>query len=46
LIGARNPSEVKSLIAEFEKQAGIKFESSKDLVEALVIDHAERPSEN
>jgi uncharacterized protein (TIGR03435 family) len=46
LTGARNPGEVKSLIAEFEKQAGIKFEPSKESVEVLMIDHVEKPSEN
>ncbi len=35
-----------SMIAAFEKQLGLKLESTKGPVEVLVIDHAEKPSEN
>jgi len=34
------------LFTAFEKQAGLKLESTKGTVEVLVIDHAEKPSEN
>jgi uncharacterized protein (TIGR03435 family) len=44
--GPRSSSEIKSIISEFEKQAGIKLESSKEKIEVLTIDHIERPSEN
>jgi uncharacterized protein (TIGR03435 family) len=34
------------LFKAFEEQAGLKWEATKGSVEVLVIDHAERPSEN
>ncbi len=46
LLGPRNPGEIKSIIAEFEKQAGIKLELTKDKVEVLNIESIDRPSEN
>jgi uncharacterized protein (TIGR03435 family) len=42
----RNAIEIKSIISEFEKQAGIKLEPSKEKIEVLIIDHIDRPSEN
>jgi uncharacterized protein (TIGR03435 family) len=44
--GPRNPGEVKSLITELEKQAGIELKAEREPVEALRIEHVERPSEN
>ena len=35
-----------TMFAAFQEQLGLKFESTKGPVEAIVIDHAERPSEN
>src|SRR5437867_2605074 len=35
----RNPIEIKSIITEFERQAGIKPELSKEKIEVLIIDH-------
>jgi uncharacterized protein (TIGR03435 family) len=35
-----------SIFSDLEKQLGLKLESDKAPVETLVIDHAERPSEN
>jgi len=34
------------LFRAFQDQAGLKLEATRDLVEILVIDHAEHPSEN
>lgn len=42
----RSSAEIRSIIAELEKQAGIKLELSKEKIEVLTIDHIERPSEN
>jgi uncharacterized protein (TIGR03435 family) len=42
----RSSLEIKSIMAELEKQAGIKLELSKEKIEVLTIDHIERPSEN
>jgi uncharacterized protein (TIGR03435 family) len=42
----RSSVEIKSIIAELEKQAGIKLELAKEKIEVLTIDHIERPSEN
>jgi uncharacterized protein (TIGR03435 family) len=44
--GPRNPSEINSLIAEFEKQAGVELKAQNEKVEVLVIEQVERPSEN
>jgi len=35
-----------ALFKAFEQQAGLKLEATKGSVEVLVIDHAEKPSEN
>jgi len=35
-----------SLFTALQEQLGLKLESSKDLVDVLVIDHAEKPSED
>jgi uncharacterized protein (TIGR03435 family) len=35
-----------ALFTAFQEQAGLKLESTKGTVEVLVIDHAEKPSEN
>jgi uncharacterized protein (TIGR03435 family) len=42
----RSPAEIRSIISELEKQAGIKLELSKERIEVLKVDHIERPSEN
>jgi uncharacterized protein (TIGR03435 family) len=45
-----NPNDLqettKTIANGLEEQLGLKLESSRALVELLVIDHAERPSEN
>jgi uncharacterized protein (TIGR03435 family) len=45
-----NPNDLqettKTITKGLEEQLGLKLESSRALVELLVIDHAERPSEN
>jgi uncharacterized protein (TIGR03435 family) len=46
LSGPRNPIEIKSIITEFEKLAGIKLELSKEKVEVLNIERIDRPAEN
>jgi uncharacterized protein (TIGR03435 family) len=46
IMGPLNPGERDSLILELEKQMGIKLESSRAPVEVLVIEHAEKPSDN
>jgi hypothetical protein len=40
------PSTAPPLPEALEKQLGLKLESTKGLVELLIIDHIERPSEN
>jgi uncharacterized protein (TIGR03435 family) len=35
-----------AMITAFREQLGIRFEATKGPVEVLVIDHAEKPSEN
>ena len=35
-----------SLFTALQEQLGLKLESSKDLVDILVIDHAEKPTED
>jgi uncharacterized protein (TIGR03435 family) len=44
--GPRTPGEIKSLIAELEKQAGIELKVGKEPVEMLRIEHVEKPTEN
>jgi uncharacterized protein (TIGR03435 family) len=44
--GPRNPGEIRSLITELERQAGIELKSGRSNVEVLVIEHAEKASEN
>jgi uncharacterized protein (TIGR03435 family) len=42
-----NPEELnRAVLAAIQDQLGLKLQSAKDAVEILVIDHAERPSEN
>ena len=35
-----------SMFRAFEEQLGLKFESARAAVDVLVIDHADKPSEN
>jgi uncharacterized protein (TIGR03435 family) len=46
LSGPRTSSEIRSLISELEKQAGIELKAGREPVEVLRIEHAERPGEN
>jgi uncharacterized protein (TIGR03435 family) len=46
LSGPRTPGEIKSLIAELEKQAGIELKAGGEPVEVLRIEHVERPTGN
>ena len=44
---APNPDDLnRALIAAIQDQLGLKLQSTKDMVDILVIDSAERPSEN
>jgi uncharacterized protein (TIGR03435 family) len=48
--GAPNPEALdylnRAVLEAIQDQLGLKLQSAKDTVEILVIDHAERPSEN
>jgi uncharacterized protein (TIGR03435 family) len=41
-----NPSPFPDLITAVEEQLGLKLESTKTMVDTIVIDHAEKPTEN
>jgi len=41
-----NPSPYPGLTTAIEEQLGLKLESIRTTVDTLVIDHAEKPSEN
>jgi len=49
-LGGSEPSQPSepppSLVTAVQEQLGLRLESTKDRVEILVIDHAEKPSEN
>jgi uncharacterized protein (TIGR03435 family) len=40
------PSGVPDIVTAVEEQLGLKLESTKRLIEVLVIDHVEKPTEN
>ena len=40
------PADGPNIYTAIQEQLGLKLESSKGLVEVLVIDHVEKPSEN
>jgi uncharacterized protein (TIGR03435 family) len=44
--GAESDSSGPSIFTAIQEQLGLKLESTKGLVQTLVIDHVERPSEN
>ena len=43
---ADNPDAAPDLFAAFQQQLGLKLESTKAIVDVIVIDKIERPSEN
>jgi uncharacterized protein (TIGR03435 family) len=45
-VGGASPTDLSSIYTALEEQLGLKLESAKGPVEVLVIDRAERPTEN
>ncbi|HET9131740.1 MAG TPA: TIGR03435 family protein [Terriglobia bacterium] len=41
-----DPSPYPDLVTAVEEQLGLKLEPAKTMVDTIVIDHAEKPTEN
>jgi uncharacterized protein (TIGR03435 family) len=46
LAGEAPPSDVPDLFTAIQQQLGLRLESTKSLVDVMVVDHIEQPSEN